>query len=116
MAFSRDDSGILPFRPAATEPIQVWHSTTNCNGEPMTAIARKWPSGTGWCGRCPRAKCNADQDVCLLVVRRSVPEAAAADFGLSALEGLEPLDRHVPAAPGRRGAAPPVLTPAHRDL
>jgi len=110
------DPNVLTLTPKSTEPIQVWYAAVLTADGPITSIARRWPPGTGWCRRCPIEKCNAEGGVCLLVVRRLVPEAAAADFGLSALDGPEPLDRHVLAGPGVRGFASHVLTPAHGNL
>lgn len=107
------DPNVLALTPKSTEPIQVWYAAVLTADGPITSIARKWPPGTGWCRRCPIEKCNAEEGVCLLVVRRHVPEGAAADFGLFA---LEPLDRHVPAGPGLRGAPSAALTPARGDL
>lgn len=107
---------VLAFEPIHAEPLQVWYAVADTGCGVVTSIARRWPDGTGWCRRCPAEKCNAEGGVCLLVVRRLVPEAAAADFGLSALDGPEPLDRHVLAGPGVRGFASHVLTPAHGNL
>ena len=96
-----NSSDVIPFnRLVEVEPLQVWHAVATTGGGCVTSIARLWPEGTGWCGRCPKAKCNVDRDVCLVVVRRLVPEAAAG-FGLETLDG---------------DVGGPGLPPAHRNL
>jgi len=97
---------VLAFEPIHAEPLQVWYAVADTACGVVTSIARRWPEGTGWCRRCPVEKCNAEGGVCLLVVRRFVPESEAAGFGLSGR--LEPPDVDVL---GRLG-----LPPADRDL
>lgn len=64
---------------------RVWRFLRNeYAGRCTTAIARKWPKGTKWCGRCPREDCNLTGRVCLVSVVGSVSRKDAPGFSFVA--------------------------------
>lgn len=68
---------VLPLIPSLPKPALTWFNATPANGETVTAITRKWPPGTGYCGRCPRFLCNSRDDVCMIVVVGAVARSDA---------------------------------------
>lgn len=62
------------------DPINTWVCHNLRPGGYCTAITRRFPEGTGYCGRCPLEFCSSDGEVCLVVINAYVPGEEAADL------------------------------------
>ncbi len=64
---------VLPFAPPSPEPVLTFVNHCRIAGGVVTAIARVWPPGTGYCGLCPREICCSEDDTCLVCVKDYIP-------------------------------------------
>jgi hypothetical protein len=70
---------ILPFRDAfpPVAPLRTAVTRAATGAGWVTAVARIFPEGTGYCGRCPRDQCCSDGSFCIVHVRGYVASASA---------------------------------------
>lgn len=67
------------------EPLATWVNRSYHSDGCSSAVTRLWPMGTGYCGLCPRERCNAYMDVCVVGVEQYLTDDEA--------EVLSTLDR-----------------------
>lgn len=91
----------LPFPTASlAEPLWTLVNQSRHTTGWITAVTRIFEPHVGFCGRCPRERCNVTQGVCLVSVHGLVPEEKAWDLRVDTLPWLE---TPAPQDLGRRG-------------